>query len=125
VIILLSAGESPEQQTEVEQTIDAGKQLVGPVSIIAFGLDVGQQSHKITNLLNLRRRRSLSVYFRLLFTRFRAHIGLLAGVNLYLKEVWELQCMRGVGDGSLPVGVQGQSLGKGSGDEFPKKLKHF
>ena len=42
VIIVLSAGVSSESSAVVKQTISAGKQLVGDVSIIAFGLDVGQ-----------------------------------------------------------------------------------
>jgi len=45
VILLLSAGKSSEELAVVLQTISAGRQLAGDVTIIAFGLDVGERSY--------------------------------------------------------------------------------
>jgi len=47
LIILLSAGAKSESEllADIKQAISAGKQLAGQVTILAFGLDTGQQSN--------------------------------------------------------------------------------
>lgn len=47
MIILLSAGEpsKAETSTVIKQAITAGKQLAGPVVVLAFGLDTGQKTY--------------------------------------------------------------------------------
>jgi len=45
VIILLTAGFQSESVEDIRQTIRAGKQLAGDVTIVTFGLKTGQQSN--------------------------------------------------------------------------------
>jgi len=44
VIILLSAGEDSEPLEHIKEAVADGKRLAGDVTVLAFGLNIGQQS---------------------------------------------------------------------------------